>query len=93
MNGWTGKITVEMPRRRATVEVSEHAAAFNKIESGVHACHVLGIYQCADGEEDVAPYALCELHSGQIIYADPIKVRFVDTDENGNIIDETEAHD
>lgn len=90
MNGWSGKITVAWPRRRATVEVSEHAAAYNKISVGTHECHVLGIYQYSDGDDEVAPYALCELHSGQVIYADPAKVRFVDTDENGNIIEEVD---
>lgn len=92
MNGWQGYITVGMQRRRAMVEVSKHAANYNKIEPGKHACYVLGIFQCADGG-DIAPYALCELQSGQVIYADPKEVWFVDTDEFGNIIDETEAHD
>lgn len=93
MMGWQGKITVEMPRRRATVTVSEASARFDKIEPGTHDCHVLGIFQCNDGMADVQPYFVCELHSGQNIYADPRSVRFVDTDENGEIIDDEEEID
>lgn len=78
-------IKVELPRRRATVEVRADAAAFNKIEAGVHECHVLGLFQYSNGDDEIAPYFICELHSGQNIYADPLNVRFVDTDEEGEI--------
>ena len=76
-----------MPRRLATVEVSSEAASYNEIEEGTHECHVLGLFQYSDGDTEVRPYFICELHSGQCIYADPKNVRFVDTDERGEIID------
>lgn len=91
MNAWQGTITVEMPRRRAIVNISDAAARFNKIEAGTHECHVLGLFQYDNHEDETAPYFICELHNGQNIYADPLCVRFVDTDENGEIIDEDVA--
>jgi hypothetical protein len=86
MAGLNGEITIGWQRRRATVYISDNAAKFNDIESGTHECHVLGLFQYSDGESEVAPYFICELHSGQNIYADPMRVRFMDTDERGVII-------
>ena len=82
----TMQMQIVMPRRRATVNVSTNAAKFNNIEPGTHECHVLGLFQYDDGCGETCPYFICELHSGQNIYADPLDVRFVDTDEKGEII-------
>lgn len=85
MTALVGTLKFEMPRRSATVYVSRNAANFNNIEEGEHKCHVLGLFQVAQ-DEDVQPYFICELNSGQCIYADPVHVRFTDTVE-GEIVE------
>lgn len=81
------EIKIRMPRRRATVTQNASQAAFNKLTEGANQCHVLGLFQFSDGEEEVRPYFICELNDGRCIYADPIQVTFLDTDENGDIVE------
>ena len=80
------EISIQMPRRRAEVTQDKHQAIYNKLDEGVHPCHVLGLFQCNDGDEDVNPYFICELNDGRCIYASPGQVRFVDTDEEGEML-------
>ena len=80
MDAWKGRITVEMPRRRAEVTQNPSQAIYNNVKVGTHPCHVLGLFQVADGE-DVQPYFVCELDDGHNIYAAPPQVRFLDTAE------------
>lgn len=72
-------IVVKMPRRSAEVKQDSMQAAYNKLTEGVHPCHVLGLFQCNDGDEDVNPYFVCELNDGRCICAAPNQVRFLDT--------------
>ena len=78
-------ISFSWQHRRATIVLNAHQAAYNKLPSGTHLCHILGLFQVAD-EEDVNPYFICEMNDGRCIYADPTQVCFIDTDENGEII-------
>lgn len=91
----TLEIKMQMPRRRASVVVSRAMASFNNIPEGDYECHVLGLFQVGgvDCGEDVQPYFICELRSGQNIYADPCYVKFLDTDDYGNIVDEEDDKD
>ena len=84
-NGITCEIQVVLQRRRAEVTFDKTRANYHKVEEGVHPCHVLGLFQCNDGDTDVNPYFICEMNDGRNIYMPPECVRFVDTDEEGEI--------
>lgn len=73
-------MTIKWQRRCAEVTLNPCQASYNKLEVGTHKCHVLGLFQVADGE-DVQPYFVCELDTGCNIYAAPPQVRFLDTTE------------
>lgn len=71
-------MTIKWQRRRAEVTQNAFNARFNKVEEGVHPCHVLGLFQVVE-DEGAQPYFVCELDDGRNIYAEPTQVRFLDT--------------
>lgn len=78
-------IEVYWQRRRATVTQNRWNALHNHLDEGEHTCHVLGLFQVAN-EDEVTPYFICEMNDGRCIYAEPTQVRFIDTDEKGEIV-------
>ena len=98
MNGWTGTITVEMQRRRAKAKL--YTSTVKKLELSTkpaetfeeHDCYVLFASQEMD-TDSCTPVFVCEFNNGRVYNVPTEDVRFVDTDENGSIIDETEVHD
>ena len=78
-------ITIKWQRRRAIVTQNTHQAIYNKLTEGEHPCYVFGLFQVAE-EDEVQPYFICELNDGRCIYASPEQIRFVDTDEEGEIL-------
>lgn len=73
-------MTIKWQRRRAEVTLTPYQASYNNLEVGTYKCHVLGLFQVADGE-DAQPYFVCELDNGCNICATPQQVRFLDTTE------------
>ena len=43
-----------------------------------YVCDVFGCFQCTDGEDDINPYFVIELPSGQCTYAAPENIIFAD---------------
>lgn len=73
-------ITVSMPRRSAEVTITRYWANKLSIEEGVVPCHVLGTFQCVDGDDCAYPVFVCELDDGRVINVDTLDVKFTDTE-------------
>lgn len=72
------------PRRSAEVTISKYWANKLSIEEGVTTCHVLGLFQCVEGDNCAYPVFVCELADGRVLSVDTLDVRFTDTE--GGII-------
>lgn len=86
-----GDIEVYQQRRRATVTQNKWSAAHNNLKEGTHTCHVLGLFQ-VENDVEVNPYFICEMDDGRCIYAEPTQVRFIDTDDKGEIVNVTDSY-
>ena len=68
------------PRHSAEVTITRYWANKLSIEEGVVTCHVLGLFQCVDGDDCAYPVFVCELDDGRVINVDTLDVKFTDTE-------------
>lgn len=74
MASW--EINMNLPRRAAMAKVGQYAATKLGIEQGMHSCHVLGLFQEADGDS-ACPVFVCEFENGMVYNCMTEDVQFV----------------
>jgi len=71
-------MTVSPERRAAVVTTDTNREKTMGIITGTHRCHVLGLFQYSNGDDEVYPIFVVELEDGHVIEV-PVKcVKFVD---------------
>ena len=77
-------IKVEAPRRRAIANLNSYVAKHHNKPEGEQECFVLATLPWSNGC-DAEPVFVCEFSDGSVINIATESVRFVDTDEEGEI--------
>ena len=82
-------IRIQMPRRRARAYVDEETSVFYNIEQGYKECYVLGMSELThmSGPKRTEPVFVCEFPDGKVINIHTEWVKFLDTDEKGEIVE------
>lgn len=80
---------IQMPRRRADAQINnaQDAKTLGVTIGSTQQCHVLGLFQISEDCESI-PAFVCEFNNGTVLALFVECVRFVDTDERGEIIDD-----
>lgn len=76
-------MSVTMERRAAVVTMNKYLGKTKGIAAGPHKCFVLGLFQYANGDDEVYPIFVVELEDGSVIEVATEWVRFVDTIQKG----------
>ena len=81
------EINIMMPRRRALFRPDFYWSKHCKLKEGYeHECYVLGAFQDNDGNS-ARPVFTCEFSNGKVFNVPTEMVRFVDTDEEVPLVD------
>lgn len=85
-NGIPWQIQVVLHRRRAIATVNANIAKHYNLSEGEQACFVLATSPEGDLEQGICPVFICEFTNGRVVNLPTECVRFIDTDERGEII-------